>query len=75
MQGSLDMQYRQNSNITTTQFNRADVGACQTHACGKSSLGEPTLLPDLANRCAQELQSLVRARSPFSHGVPVEEST
>ena len=75
LQGRRDQQQRPNGHIPLPLFNGADVGACQTHACREHPLGQPTLLPQRANGAAEELKSLLRTRSPCSHGVPVEEST
>ena len=63
-----------NGDIPLPPFNRAHVGAGETDPCGKRPLGEPSLLPERANGVAEESESLIRARSPFRHDVPVEES-
>ena len=52
-------------------FHRADVGACQPHAGGKGALGQPPLRAERTHGLAEELERVVRARSPCSHGVPV----
>ena len=36
-------------------FNRADIAAGKAHACGELVLGKSALLPEGANRVAQEL--------------------
>jgi len=75
LEGRGNQQQRPNGDIRLPVFNRADVGACQSHACGEHPLGQATSLPKRANGGAQELESLLRTRSLFSHDGPIEERT
>ena len=60
-------------NIVSTQFNVADIPVTYARSGGQCPLGQPSLLPIVADSRPKELQGWIRASRPFSHDVPREE--
>jgi len=75
VQGRRKAEQRQHRNIMPPQFDLAEISITQAHAGGECPLGESPLFAILAKSRTQELQGWIQVRSPFSHGVPREEST
>lgn len=64
----------QDRDITPSFFNLTEIVGAQTGLVRESLLGQSTLLAIAANRGTEELQGWSWTRSPFCHGVPMEES-